>query len=518
MIRSDEISDVGASAVEPGSGRRSRAQPRRLLALVLALAAAATPFLAVRYAPIADLPQQAAQVRLAIDALTDPASPYRVQWLAPNSLELPVLALAWAVSTPIGAGRIALLLLAVAWVGAVHWLAWRRRRPAGSAVLASMLVFSPSLFWGYYSFLLGFTLFVGWLLYGLGDDGARPWRRAAGYLLGAVLLGLGHALWLAAGLAWLALDTFLARNRRPLRSHLTRWLAVAPVGAGALAWFSGLGPTGFATPPQWAAPVWRRLDPAWLVEAALGGLRGWLPAVLLAILLGYALLSLVTGRRRLRSDADGSLAAAGGLLLAAALVLPDKYTGTIHFAARWVPPALALLVLSLPPPRLRRRWPVAAVAAAALAFQSLAVTGAWRRVEAEELTGLDAALAALPPSPRVLGLHLGPPSRYVRGAPFNHVVAYAQAIHGGELGFSFAELPSSPVVFRSPREAPWTPDLAIAGWRVEPEDFAYFDFALINALPERHQAIASGNVLEPVTDEGRWRLYRVLPPPKRSPS
>ncbi len=497
---------------DPPAGRRIA-----LSLAAISLSLVAIPFLAVRWAPLADLPQQAAQVRLFQEALSDPESPYRVQWLAPNSLALPVLGLAWAVTTPLAAGRIAMLLLAVASVAAVHALARRRRRPAEAAVLASLLVFSPSLHWGFYSFVLGFPAFVAWLLYGLGDGGGRPWRRAAGYLAGAGVLLLCHALWLAAGLAWLALDTVLARRRRPVRSHLARWLAVAPVIAAAVYWFAGVEATGFATPAQWAAPVWERLLPQWLAEAALGGLRGALPAVLLALLFGYALLSLLTNRRQIRLQTDGPLAAAGGLLLLGVLLLPDKYTGTILFASRWLPAALVLLLLALPPPRLRRRWPLAAVAIAALALQALAVTAAWRRVESEELTGLDAALAALPESPRVLGLHLGAPSRYLDTAPFNHVFAYAQVLRGGELSFSFAEMPSSPVVYRRPREAPWTEGLDQAGWRVRREDFAFFDFALVNAPPERHREIAAGGVIEPVTAEGRWRLYRVIRPPPGQP-
>jgi hypothetical protein len=151
-------------------------------------------------------------------------------------------------------------------------------------------------------------------------------------------------------------------------------------------------------------------------------------------------------------------------------------------------------------------------AAAVLAGQAAVTAAFWRRVEAEELTGLDEALAALPAAPRTLGLQLGPPSRWLRSAPFGHVVAYSQALRGGELNFSFAEMPSSPVVYRRPREVPWTEALELAPWRVRRSDFLHFDFVLIRGREAVHAEVA-GDVLEPVTAEGQWRLYRVLPPP-----
>jgi hypothetical protein len=335
-----------------------------------------------------------------------------------------------------------------------------------------------------------------------------------GLFAAAALLYLAHALWLVAGLAWLGLDTALSWRRRPLGAHLARWLAVAPVAAAAVWWFAGgVAGSAFATPAQWAEPVWVRLLPDHLANAAFGGLRGPVEPVLLALLLGYLALSLLTNRSLRGRGSDAGLAAAGFLLAAAALVLPDKFTGTIFFADRWLPPALVLLLLAAPPPRLRRRSLLALAAAAVLAAQAAVTAAIWRRVETEELAGLDAALAALPEAPRTLGLQLGPNSRYLRSAPFGHVFAYSQALRGGELNFSFAELPSSPVVYRRPRQAPWTEALELAPWRVRRSDFAHFDFVLVRGGDEVHAEIGAGDVLEPVTDEGPWRLYRVLPPP-----
>lgn len=497
----------------------TRAARSRLLWLALSLAATAAPFLAVRYAPLTDLPQQAAQVRLFLDTVGDPVSPYRIQWGSPNTLELAVLGAAWAATSPLAAGRVAMLLLALGWVAAVHWLAWRRGRPAAAAALASVVVFNSCLYWGFYSFMLGFPVFAGWwlLTLGNGDGGGvrRAWRRAPLFLAGAALLYLAHALWLAAGLGWLALETVLSWRRRPPLAHLARWVAVAPVVARAAWWFHGLGGTEFSTPPVWGQPPWLRLLPVNLAEMAFGGIAGRFEPLLLALLLFYPALALLT--RRGSAGGDGRLAAAGGAFLALALVFPDKYTNTVLFDDRWMPVALALLLLAAPAPRLGgRRGRVlsaalpAALAALALVAQGTMTTAVWRQVEAEEMSGLDAALEALPPAPRVLGLHLGPPSRYLRSPPFNHVFAYAQVVRGGELSFSFAQLASSPVVYRETRRIAWTPNLELLGFEVRRSDFRHFDFALVSGTAERHARFAADPLTEPVTSDGRWRLYRVV--------
>ena len=84
---------------------------------------------------------------------------------------------------------------------------------------------------------------------------------------------------------------------------------------------------------------------------------------------------------------------------------------------------------------------------------------------------------------------------------------------GGVLNFSFAQLASSPVVFRDRRRIAWTPHLEMLPQRVRRSDFRHFDFALISAGEELHRQIAADPLTEPVTAAGRWRLYRVVPPP-----
>jgi hypothetical protein len=329
---------------------------------------------------------------------------------------------------------------------------------------------------------------------------------------------MAHALWLAAGLAWLALDTALSWRRRLLAEHLWRWAAAAPVAARAAWWFATLGDSSMATPALWASTPWQRLLPDHLAEAAFGGIPGRFGTLLLVVILVYLALVLIS--RRGLAGGDRRLASAGGMFFVFALVLPDKYTNTILFDDRWLPVALALLVLAAPPPRLPGRLlrsVPAGLALLALAAQAAVTTAVWRRVETEEMTGLDAALAALPESPRVLGLHLGPPSRWLRGAPFFHVPAYAQVLRGGELNFSFAQFASSPVVYRRPRPMSWTPNLELLPMYVKRSDFVQFDWVVASGTPEIHAQFEAEPLTEPVTAEGRWRLYRVIRPPPGQP-
>jgi hypothetical protein len=445
-----------------------------------------------------------------------------VQWLTPYGLVYALFAAALAVAPPLAAGRLAMAVLAVGWVGAAHLLAARRGRPAAAATLASVLVFHHALYWGFASFLLGWPLFAGWflLLARQPAPAARRGREAVGLGVAALVLYLAHALWLAAAVAWLAVDAVVGRRR--WREVAWRAAGVAPVAALAAWWFAGLGGTSFATPPLWVAPL-GRLDPRWWVEAVFGGLTSGIETAAFVALLAWLALAVLAGRGRPRGEGGGEavgvgwdrrLALLGGGMLLAALVLPDKYTNTIEMNTRWAAPGLAALVLAVPAPRLPR-WAAPAVAALAALFLAgyAAWTAAtWRLFERVDLAGLPAALAALPEEPRVVGLDYRRRSALLDNPPFLQTFAWAQVLSGGTLNFSFAEFPPSLVVYRDgPR--PWTSGIEWYPERLRPADLAWFDHALVDAPPELHERIALHPAMTPVTTEGLWRLYRIAPPP-----
>jgi hypothetical protein len=489
------------------------AAPRaRLLLFAVTASLVAWPFLVVTLPPVADLPQHAAQLGLFSEALSGDG-PYRVQWTTPYSLAYLPLALGRLLFGPFAGARLAVAAIAVAWAAALHLVAWRLRRPAAAAVAASVLAFNHALYWGFLPFLVGFPLFVVWSL--LVDREPRPgWRPALLFAAGGLLLYFAHALWFAAGLAWLAVDALLRwRGGTPWRALLARLAGAGTVGVAAFGWYLSIASTSFNTPPLWVPDAWRRLLPSTWVEAAFGGLSGPLEPVVVALLAAWLAAAAWAGWRQ-RGEGEGAagwhrrLALAALLFAAGALLLPDKLTNTIEFNDRWLPPALALLLVAAPPLPLRRG--LARAAAVTLLAVFVAFTAvAWQQAEEEELAGLMPALAALPEEPTLLGLDFVRGSRWLDRQPYLQTFAWGQVLHGGTLNFSFADFPPSPVVYDPPRHAPWTPGLEWFPQAVRREDFGWFDHVLVRAGADLHARFAAEPWLTPVTPLAPWVLYRV---------
>jgi len=144
-----------------------------------------------------------------------------------------------------------------------------------------------------------------------------------------------------------------------------------------------------------------------------------------------------------------------------------------------------------------------------LAVFCVYTTLAWIAFEDTELSGLKEALSALPQAPKVLGLSLFQQSESVRGYPFIHMFAYSQVLKGGKLNFSFAELAPCLVVYREQFQRPWSGGLEWFPGRFKESDLRYFDFVLINGPESEHTWVVSDLGLDPVTRDGRWRLYKV---------
>jgi hypothetical protein len=111
------------------------------------------------------------------------------------------------------------------------------------------------------------------------------------------------------------------------------------------------------------------------------------------------------------------------------------------------------------------------------------------------------------PGGRALGLIFDTGARGpVRFWPFLHFACYYQVLRGGDVGFSFAGLPSIPVVYRPGQQAPHPYE-----WR--PEDFRwetmgrFYDYFLVRGAP-RGDAARLGDHAVLVGAAGEWRLWR----------
>ncbi|MGZ8840431.1 MAG: hypothetical protein ACXW2M_02605, partial [Candidatus Aminicenantales bacterium] len=169
------------------------------------------PIVLSEFPPSTDLPQHIAQVRLFLDALKSPGDLYVIQWLAPNNLVYLFLLIFWLILPVTWVGPAILVLIVFLWIGAIFLLAARKGRPTEAAILACLLVFNQSFYWGFLNFLVGFPVFILWFVLTTRDARDRSWKLYAGLVGTSILLYGSHALWLAAGGAWLVLIGLLKK-------------------------------------------------------------------------------------------------------------------------------------------------------------------------------------------------------------------------------------------------------------------------------------------------------------------
>jgi len=481
-----------------------------LLAMILAASLISLPFLAVRFPPVTDLPQQAAQVRLFLEYL-DGSQLYALNLAAPGTLGYGVFGLSWLLAGEENAGRLAYLLLGILWVAALAVTARSYRRSPTLVPLASLFFFSHLLYWGFFGFLFGAALFLLWIAL------ERRLRATSSQLAEILLLTISgialyaaHLFWFLIATAFLLVVTF--RSNLPTRR---RWLRLAGFTPGLLLlglWAPRIAASGFESETLWWNAPWARLGPGEMTNRFLGGIHGPVEPVILISLGLWLAIGLWQHRADLRSVLEPELLWLGASMIVLSLLLPDRHQNTLHFAGRWTPIGAGLLLLALPPPRIRKplRWLVALVLLASLSVTSLA---AWKRFEHLELAGLEDSLRALPPNSSLLGLDYYRLSQFVKTQPFFQIPAYGQALSGGSLGFSFASFPASPVVFREWENPPWTPGLEWLPHEIfeSLDDLLYFDFVLIHADEPGQLFFERQPSLTPLTPSARWRLYRVVP-------
>ncbi len=489
----------------PGQHQPGINKERIILALFCCVLAS-IPFLIVTFPPLTDLPQHAAQIRLFGEALSQPDSPYRIQWMTPYSLVYTVLGASWLLFGPENAGRVGMLVIVLLWIVMLHLLAGWLKRSALAASLASVLFFGHILYWGFYQFAFGWPLFIGFLLL-VRVNFRGPWREILAFLGAWVILYFTHILWFLVAVVWLGVNHLFIR--RDIKKLFLRAAGAVPLFALAAAWYPNLAAYGFKSQTIWATVPFERLLPTWLVDASFGGLRGAMEPLFFVLIVIWILLAWLPNHKDFLAKADRNLLLLSAIFFILALLLPDKHINTIRFCQRWVPPGLAFLLLGLPEIKIRKSAFTPAVLVSVLAFFALTSLN-WMAFERSDLSGLSESLAELPARPRLIGLSYMKESAIVRGRPFIQVFSYAQVYRGGELNFSFADFGPSLVIYRKPRELAWTPGLEWFPERTKKIDLLPFDYAIVSGDDALHMGVAQDGTLAPATAEGRWRLYKVM--------
>ena len=214
----------------------------RFLFLIICCLLVSIPFLFVKFPPITDLAQHVSQVRIFQEALTDSASPYKIQWMTPYSLVYYLVGACWAVVGPENAGRIGMLVIAWLWVILIHYLAFKEKRSLVGVVLASVLFFCHIMYWGFYQFALGWALFIGWVIITRSQKRKR-WMELIILSTYALVLYMTHVLWLFVAIVWLFFGDFVFR--RDLKKILVRIMSVIPALILVFFWYPSLASYGF---------------------------------------------------------------------------------------------------------------------------------------------------------------------------------------------------------------------------------------------------------------------------------
>ena len=498
-------------------------------AFLVLSAACVWPLFYVRYAPIEDMPQHLAAVRVLHD-FHDPAWGFtryfelhlaRTQYLA---YYLAVDLVAYVVPLEL-ANK---LLIAAAMIG-VPLGARSLRKALGKDGSLSLLLFplayNAHLILGFFNFIAAIALSLYAVSLAVQQRRAFGRARAVGVAALSVICFYTHVV----PFALMALATVLVGSYTTWRAAMRSLLQLVPAGLCTLYWTvaspagratlsaaqqgaGGLGAKPVFTP---AARALREI-PNWLTDVLQGDrdillLEAWLGLVALALLLALV-------ARAARRDLGGAGDPIGASLSLRLWLLP-LISGALYFVAPtsydWIWPiaqrfpllCATWLVVALPRVSLGRH--VVYALAFVISSASFHLVGkAFTDFDRHEVGDFDRALAAIPDAQRVVGLIFDRGSAHVAFSPFIHFVAYYQARKGGAVMFTFADFPQSPFVFREDNRPPRVPPR----WEWLPEyvrprvDLAFYDYALVRGRPGAIARSNSGFI--PVFRGERWSVWK----------
>ncbi len=477
----------------------------RASAAVAALVAAAfvVPLFLVKYLPLVDLPQHAAQLSI-WQHLDQPgfAGQYELNWRTPYLLVYLLARPLLAFASPLLALKIVLVLGVLALPAALLYLLRALDEPIDGwwALLGFPLALSYSFHWGFLNFFLAQGLGVALLAAYLGQLRRPTIGRGLVVAALSILLFYTHALAYAVciGLAGL-LGVVRGGGGRQLVARLWPLVVAGPIAAS---WYLGASQLSPEHRPTVWGISWPRLE--WATAFLLGHPGDLAAAATGAVLLALPLLALRPRRSR--------RAWLPFVVVTLALLFgPHMIFGTAYLYGRlavFVVPT-AFLALS---PSLRGLRPALVrglVVAVCLTWAALSATR-WLAFD-EEARDFDAVVAEIAPGRAVRGIVLARRSELVPLAPvYDNFPIYVLAEKGGIAGFSFAGNFLSFARYKAGGKNRVT-DLQ----QMHPEQFDLaseppYDYYLVRAPAEVGAQLFRSDLgaIEPVANKGWWWLYR----------
>ncbi|MBI2394044.1 MAG: hypothetical protein HYV09_31020 [Deltaproteobacteria bacterium] len=460
-----------------------------------------------RLIPCVDYPQHLALADIA-RRLADPGAPeqvtHQLNYFTYNGL-FHVLVARLARVMPIElAGRTVVAFSLVLLGGSVLALLRTLRRPAHYAALATPVLFSFALGWGFVNYALGTAIAFTALV-----SVARTLRRpTVPAMLTTAVLGLLCAM--THVLAMLLLCLFAASLAPEVAWRSVRGAGLRRVARGI--WRSTIALAPILVGAWWCIAVYReqyKWDPVMYKDATLEGTAppisqklmyfgSWASGVhsdmtdqaltlfAVAVCIVASALGALRLLRREHWDGEGDshpVVLPVIAMMTAYLMTPMVFIGTHLIFPRLTQAVIIAAILAAP--RIvgvsGQRVRVAALAVGAVAGVNLLAHSA---AYAYETNDASRVIDDLPPGRRVTAVVSGAGTFSFRHGTLVHLAAYYAARKGGDWSFSFARYLSVPVRFKV-GGAPWWP---VKGWEFTPTDYnprckyaRHFDVVLVKA-------------------------------------
>jgi len=454
--------------------------------------------------PCVDYPQHLALADIA-RRLTDPSAPeqatHQINYFTYNGLFHILVAKLGRIMPIELAGRAVVAFSLVLLGGAVLALVRVLRRPPAYAALATPVLFSFAVGWGFVNFSLGTALAFATAAL-VARTLTRPtilsvvatavvgWLCAMTHVLAMLLLCL-FAASLAPEVSFRAVKARTLIGRLA-RATLRSFIALAPLLVGAV-WCIAVYREQYAWDPAMytdrtlegtSPPIWQKL--AYFGSFATGLHSDFTDQGLLAMALAIASVAVVVGfrqRRRGENDDRSPLFLPFVTAFIAYLLTPMVFIGTHLIFPRLTQAVVIGAVLMAPA--------VTGIAAKRLRLAALTlgvVTGlnifAHMFVYAAETNDASRVIDDMPADRRAAAVIYGGDTFSFRHGTLVHLAAYYAARKHGDWAFSFARYLSVPVRFRPGGAPPWP----LKGWEFEARDYnprckyaRHFDLVMIKA-------------------------------------